>query len=188
MFIVLLLFFILIFYREILFTALRFLFDGEKAPRESWDIRLRVQLKNRVPLVYLSDSPMIETLSMKTSLGSAVFIHKLLWADLSNEEKEAYIAWTMSADLRASVFERIFFKTKVGVLDRDVALLGASPLALVSLLKKIIQFRESHSPSIMGSWLSGLSLLGPSFFGEWPSHDERMKHLASYLAESTKSQ
>lgn len=173
-------------HRELLTYLAVFLSKARKIELESFSFRIRAQLRTK-PKIYLAEANFIETFSLGTLTGPFLIVDQNLWASLSNEEREAYLAWSISANLRASTIERLLFRPRIETLDRDTALLSSHPLSVSSLLKKVIDFRLKTPPSSLGHWLTGLSFLGPSLLGEWPSHDQRMLSLASHLADLTKS-
>lgn len=178
---------LIFFHREILFCLIRYCSHSQQTDLGAWSIPVLAQMKSK-PKIYLETHRFAECLSLDTLWAPIIFVNLVLWNSLTDDEKACYVAWCLSANLRNSCVERLLVTPKVEVVDRDLILLSDRPLAVSSLLKKMIRFRIENPPSAFGNAFLGLSFLGSSLFGEWPSHDERLKNISAYLAQLNKSQ
>jgi hypothetical protein len=167
-------------HREILCVVIHFTAQTKMMEPGTWDVRISARVKRRIQ-IYKMQEPPLEALSVETFLSTIIFVSDSLWDSWANEDKEAYLEWVHSTHLRSSVFQRLIFGFNPEPSDRDVALFSSTPLAFVSCLEKAAAARSTMHLSFIGSWLTGLSLLGPSILSDWPEISFRLKSFTNKL-------
>jgi hypothetical protein len=162
---------IALFHREILFGLLVL---QHKAKSMSFGIsgskRGRFQLMS---------SPQLSEglISFSSLFGLVIIVDEALWDSWSSSEQQAVVLWSFAAAQRRSTWGRLLRPGEPQLIDRDSLLFGASSIDLISALQTLEAQRRQPlavGPSI---W-SGLSPLGPSWIGTWPTLSERISALS----------
>ncbi|MBN8555012.1 MAG: hypothetical protein J0L93_06165 [Deltaproteobacteria bacterium] len=180
-----LLFFILL-HREILVLAVGFIGRVSLVKPGPWDVRLSARNKIKLQIYTMKTAP-VESISIPTFFKSNVFVSENLWNDWTNEEKESYLEWIHSVHLRSATVFRFFGPFDPLSADRDAALSASSPLAFANCIEKAAKARAQMKMSFLGSWLTGLSLIGPSIVTDWPDISYRLKRFAADLEKLHKT-
>lgn len=166
----------------ILFFSLK-AYQTRQVTPESSDSLLSQSFR-RSPRIYLSSKLPIEALGLPSLFGDNILVSESLWQSWHSDEKEACLFWLSAARSRYSAYRSLFGgRLQIFILDRDSLLLGAPFIGLLGCLEKAERHRAQLKASLFQWLFSGWSLLGGSWFQDWPSVPERCRALA---AENTK--
>lgn len=132
-----------------------------------------------MPRLYIASDFPLELLRAPGWLGSKLFFRESLWQNWSLDEREASLFWGEAARLHYSGIRLLAgVGLNIYLIDRDAVLMGAKSLSLLSALEKADRQRQTIEPNLFGWLFSGWSLLGSSWFYQWPSLIERSSELA----------
>lgn len=151
-----------------------------------WDLKLSAE-RRRTPKIFLMKDANIESLILSNSFGQYAFLTQDLWDAWSPSERATFVFWCASARLYSSNLGRILWGFNLAAVDRNAALESDDKLAIVGMLEKSAHERLKRQSGFLTGSLSGLSLLGPSFFYTWPTVPQRLKDLIFHLSKLEKA-
>lgn len=180
------LFFLWIFYREILFSICLLILRPKKIDNRKYAVIVQAQ-KQILPELFIYEKGSFEALIFSQWARSELLVSKDFWNQLSETEKDCLLAWTHCAARGTSLAQRIFGFFRVEKIDRQCLHWGIPALDLVSVIEKAKAYRRSAQLGLFESFIEGLTPSGSSLFKDWITTEERLRKIgleASKIVDS----